>query len=154
MGDRLRRTGNDLIGDVPWGTHFCQFYKTKEDLLDVLVPYFKAGLENHEFCMWVTSEPLSATEAQKAMQAAVPDFDRYLKSGQIELLRYTEWYVRDGSFDSQKVLRGWVDKVNEALERGYEGLRLTENTSGWKKRTGGNLRIMSRRWTALSGNTP
>ncbi len=140
MGDRLRRTGNDLIGDVPWGTHFCQFYKTKEDLLDVLVPYFKAGLEDHEFCMWVTSEPLSATEAQKAMQAAVPDFDRYLKSGQIEILRYTEWYVRDGSFDSQKVLQGWVDKVNEALERGYEGLRLTGNTfwlekKDWRKFT-------------------
>ena len=37
----LRKTGIEVIGDVPWGTHFCQFYETKQDLLDVLVPYFK-----------------------------------------------------------------------------------------------------------------
>ncbi len=29
-----------------WGIHFCQFYQTKEDLMDILVPYFKAGLED------------------------------------------------------------------------------------------------------------
>jgi len=28
----LRRSGLELIGDVAWGTHFCQFYETKQDL--------------------------------------------------------------------------------------------------------------------------
>jgi len=46
MNKNLRSSGIDIIGDVPWGTHFCQFYQTKEDLMDILVPYFKAGLEN------------------------------------------------------------------------------------------------------------
>jgi hypothetical protein len=46
-----RKTGIDILGDVPWGTHFCLFYKTKEDLFDILVPYFKAGLESNEFCI-------------------------------------------------------------------------------------------------------
>lgn len=55
-----RKTGIDILGDVPWGTHFCLFYKTKEDLCDILVPYFKAGLENNEFCMWVCWEYLLA----------------------------------------------------------------------------------------------
>ena len=41
-----RNIGADVLQSVPWGTHFCQFYKTKEDMLDLLVPYFKAGLEN------------------------------------------------------------------------------------------------------------
>jgi len=52
-----RNTGIPVIGNVSWGTHFCQFYQTREDLIDVLVPYFKAGLESNEFCVWVTSEP-------------------------------------------------------------------------------------------------
>ena len=51
----LRRFGSDLVGDVPWGTHLCQFYENKEDLVDILVPYFVEGLKNNEFCMWVTS---------------------------------------------------------------------------------------------------
>jgi hypothetical protein len=41
----VRDTGITAIGDVPWGTHFCQFYQDKQDLVDILVPYFKAGLE-------------------------------------------------------------------------------------------------------------
>ena len=27
--------------DMPWGSHVCQFYNGKEDLLQMLVPYFK-----------------------------------------------------------------------------------------------------------------
>lgn len=50
--------GAALTGDFAWGTHLCQFYQTRDDLVDVLVPYFKTGLENNEFCMWITSEPL------------------------------------------------------------------------------------------------
>jgi hypothetical protein len=53
MNKNLRNSGINIIGDVPRGTHFCQFYQTREDLMDILVPYFKAGQENNEFCMWV-----------------------------------------------------------------------------------------------------
>jgi len=49
MNKNLRTSGIDIIGDVPWGTHFCQFYQTKEDLMNILVPYFKAGLEITSF---------------------------------------------------------------------------------------------------------
>ena len=124
----LRTSGINLIGNVPWGTHFCQFYETKEDLIDILIPYFKAGLENNEFCMLITSDPLSAEEAQNSLQKAVPDLDSYLEAGQIEILPYTEWYKLGGSFDSDRVLNGWIEKLNKALENGYDGLRLTGNT--------------------------
>ncbi|MDI6856988.1 MAG: MEDS domain-containing protein [Dehalococcoidia bacterium] len=123
-----RRTGIDVIGDVPWGTHFCQFYETTQDLIDTLVPYFKAGLEDNEFCMWVTSPPLAAKEAEAALRQAVPDLDRYLERGQIEIIPYTDWYVVNGGFDSQRVLDGWVAKVEDAQARGFAGLRLSGNT--------------------------
>ena len=55
----LRRTGIGVVGDVPWGTHFFMFHETKEDLLDILTPFFKAGLENSELCVWIISEPLN-----------------------------------------------------------------------------------------------
>jgi hypothetical protein len=41
----MRKSALSVVGDVTWGSHFCQFYETKEDLLDILVPYFRAGLE-------------------------------------------------------------------------------------------------------------
>jgi len=131
---RIRKTGIDIIGDAPWGTHFCQFYQTKEDLLDILVPYFKAGLENNEFCMWVTSEPLSEEEAKKEMRKAVPNFDQHLRSGQIEIVPHTDWYLKDGAFNLQRVLNAWTDKLNFALTKGYDGIRVTGNTAWLEKR--------------------
>ena len=124
MRESLRKSGIDIVGDVPWGTHFCQFYQTKEDLMNIIVPYFKAGLENNEFCMWVMSQPSEVEKAKKALRKAVPDIDVYLEKGQIEIIPYTVWGVKEGSFDSERVLNGWVEKLNQTLENGYDGLRL------------------------------
>ncbi len=128
MQEAIRHSGIDVIGRVPWGTHFCQFYQTKQDLIDILVPYFKAGLENNEFCMWITSEPLEVAEAQKAMRRAIANFDEYLRKGQIEIIPYDEWYLLGGVFNDDRVLEGWVGKLEQALNKGYAGLRLTGNT--------------------------
>jgi PAS domain S-box-containing protein len=129
----LRKSGIDVIGDVPWGTHICQFYHTKEDLTDILVPYFKAGLENNEFCLWVTSQPLEVEDAIEALRNTVPNFDVYLKKGQIEIISYKDWFLTDGSVDSEKVLNGWVEKLTYASYNGYEGFRLSANTSWLNK---------------------
>lgn len=123
-----RKTGVEIIGDVPWGTHFCQFYRTQQDLIDILVPYFKAGLENNEYCMWVTSEPLHAEDATAALRQAMPDFDHYAAKGSIEIMPHSEWYMKGGCFDQARVLNGWVGRLEQALAKGYDGLRLTGNT--------------------------
>ena len=67
----MRKTGVDVVGDMPWGTHFCLFYETRADLLETLVSYCKAGLENQEFCLWVVAEPLAVEDARRALQRAV-----------------------------------------------------------------------------------
>ena len=72
MKQNLRPTGIEVIGDIPWGTHFCHFYETKEDLLSVQVPFFKTGLENNEYCIWITSEQTSIGDAILALKEAVP----------------------------------------------------------------------------------
>jgi PAS domain S-box-containing protein len=113
---------------VPWGTHFCQFYATSQDLVETLVPYFRDGLAANEFCMWITSAPLHTTEAMAALREAAPDLEGYLARGQIEILDYSQWYTRAGRFDADTVLQGWMDKLADARQRGFAGLRLTGNT--------------------------
>src|SRR3990170_7929644 len=134
MSKKIRKAGIDFIGDVPWGTHFCQFYKTKKDLIDILVPYFKAGLENNEFCMWVTSKPLTGKDAVKALAKVLPDLDSYLKKGEIEIIPHDKWYMRNGVFNSKKVSKGLLKKLDKALAKGYDGLRLTGNTFWLEKK--------------------
>jgi PAS domain S-box-containing protein len=127
MAEKLRKSGIPMLGDMPWGTHFCLFYETKRDLLDLLIPYFTAGLENHEFCLCIASEPVIAEEAQGALRKAVPNFDRYLAEGQIEIVSHREWYLSGGHFDPLRVRQGWIVKLEQALARGYEGMRFAAN---------------------------
>ena len=126
MAAELRNTGISVVGDVPWGTHFCTFYETTQDLLDILVPFFKAGLESKEFCLWIisNSELLTMHEATSALQKVVPDLDRHLSEGSIELVPHNKWFLEGGTFDFRKVARRFGEKLNEALSKGYVGMRL------------------------------
>jgi len=125
MVSNSRVSGIDIIGNIPWGTHFCQFYQTKEDLMDIAVPYFKAGLENNEFCIWIVSQLLEVEEAKEALRRDIPDFDTYLKKGQIEIVSYVDWYVKDYVSESEKSLKKWIEKLNQAATSNYDGLRLS-----------------------------
>lgn len=126
--EKPRNSGLGVIGDVPWGTHFCQFYRTEEDLMEILVPYFKAGLENNELCVWITPQSPGLEESKEALEKHIPDIDVYLDKKQIEIISYTELYFKDGIFSPEKTLESRVGKLNYALASGYEGLRLAEDT--------------------------
>ena len=130
----LRKTGIDIIGDVPWGIHLCQFYQTKEDLTDILIPYFKTGLENNEFCLWVTSDLLDEQEALQVMREAVPDFGQYLEKGQIGIVPHTEWYLKYKSFSPQMILNGGLKEIDQVLANGYDGIRVAGNAAWLAKK--------------------
>ncbi len=124
----MRHTGIPAVGDVPWGTHFCQFYATGQDLAETLVPYFREGLAANEYCMWVTSTQLEVEAARAALRAGVPDLDEFIARGQIDFLSQEEWYLRDGRVSFEEVLAGWVEWLAAARQRGFEGLRLSRDT--------------------------
>ena len=133
MATEARKTGIDVVGDMPWGTHFCLFYDTKEDLLDMLISYCKAGLESEEFCLWVVAEPLTIDEAVDALKGAVPDIDRYLAASSIEIVSANDWYLQGGSFDLKRVTGRWIEKLARASARGYAGVRVTGDTAWLEK---------------------
>ena len=130
---QLRKTGIGAVGDVPWGTHFFMFYETKEDLLDTLVPYFKAGLETGELCLWLVSEPLTEEEARNALRKAVPEFERYLADRSIEITGGRRFYFPTNDLNLQQAIQTWAEKTDFALARGYAGLRVSASTA-WLER--------------------
>ena len=129
----MRRAGIDVVGDIPWGTHFCLFYDTKADLLETLVCYCKAGLQSQEFCLWVVAPPVTREDALEALRQAVPSFDRYLPDGGIEIVPARDWYLQDGTFDLNRVIAGWNETLRRASARGYVGVRVTGDTA-WLER--------------------
>lgn len=47
----IRESGLAPIGVIPWGTHLCQFYRSSDDLLELVVPFLAAGLRHNERCL-------------------------------------------------------------------------------------------------------
>jgi len=129
MQMKNRASGIDCVGPLPWGTHICQFYQSKSDLVDILVPYFKKGLEDNEYCLWAASDPLSAQECLVELGKAVPNLDAYLNRQQITVTDSRAIYARQGEFDAESTVQTLVDTVDSALKHGFDGLRISGNTS-------------------------
>ena len=132
--ERTRTVRSDIVSNVPLGTHFCMFYETRRDLIDVLVPYFKTGLENNQLCIWVTSKPLGVRNARALMREAMEDLDDYIGRGQMEIIDASQRYTPSGKFEPDRVLDGWIRKMDQAAEEGFDGLRVTGNTSWLKEK--------------------
>lgn len=125
--DCLRDTGIELIGKIPWGSHMCMFCETKQDMLDAGCAYFAASRGASEHCIWIVSDPLSVDEAAAALTQLVPGFTERRSAGRFELKAAADWYYVDGQFSWEKVVTGWRKCVDDALQRGLDGVRACGN---------------------------
>ncbi len=135
MSNLARQSGIAAVGTIPWGAHFCQFYRTEEDLTEILVPYFEAGLRDGESCLWVTGRSLDAQKAEALMTEAMPEFKKFISAGQMSIVSMADCYQDREVFDADAVLQGWIDREADARARGFAGLRLSGDTI-WVERSG------------------
>ena len=127
----LRSTGIPPIGRLPWGSHICMFYGTPDDLVDAHAQYFGAGLVDNERCAWILSEPVDQDRATVGLRKGIPGFDDYLAAGAIEFVSGCEWYLQNDHVDPDRIIGTWRAKLDEALARGFSGLRVSGNAF-WK----------------------
>ena len=126
MATEMPKTGIDVIGDIAaWGTHFCLFYETKEDLFDTMVSYCKSGLDSGEYCLWVVADSFTIEEATDALRNVVPELDGYLEDSSLELASARDWFLKDGSLDGEQARRNWYDRLARAGTRRFRGVRAT-----------------------------
>jgi len=126
---RHSQSGLPAVGPVAWGTHVCCFYETPEDLRETVVPYFKAGLEQNERCVWVTAGPLGLEGARSALAAVMPGLDARIASGQMEIHDYREWFPCAELFAPCDLAAHWAAQEERTRRLGYAGLRVTGDTS-------------------------
>ncbi|WP_232293830.1 MEDS domain-containing protein [Stigmatella aurantiaca] len=132
----LTPSGIPAIGAIPWGSHFCQFYSTAGELVELLVPFFKAGLERNEQCLWVTTDVLSVEEAKTALRKDVPQLEVYLQEGRLEIIGHQDWALRHRHLRAQEKVHAWLGYKEQALARGRDGLRLAGGAC-WLEDRGG-----------------
>ncbi len=127
MRELPKDTGLAALVKLPLGTHICHFYRNEQELLDAVIPYLRAGLLNNERCIWICAEPFNANAAARLVENS-PDFNRFLKTKQIEILDYHEWYSITGqNIEVSSTLGRCRMEMSATLRAGYKGLRLTGN---------------------------
>jgi DcmR-like sensory protein len=109
----------DNLATSPGAPIFFLFYETKLDLLDALVPYFRAGLENNEFSAWAVAEPLTGGRSPGCIEPGIPQFHRHLTDGDIEILPGRKFHLNGEQVVLERVSQQWTNKLNWALLSGY-----------------------------------
>ncbi len=125
-----RTSAVDLVKGARAGSHFCLFYKSSNDLVGLLSEYFKSGIEKDDFCIWITSDDGVEAKARSNLRSSLSQPLAQWIDSQIEFIPYSDWYLRGGTFDPERVVRGWMERLDLALNSGYRGLRVTGDL-GW-----------------------
>lgn len=110
-------TDFDLLHSITPGKHFYQFYKNSEDYFHVMIPFFQAGLEKGEACLWLVSKRNGLAYTCAVAEVLIPGFSHYISSGQLEVSSAEEWYLTDGGFDEAKAVQNaeqYLEKIGKS----------------------------------------
>jgi two-component system, sensor histidine kinase PdtaS len=125
----LTECGLPGIKHIPYGVHMCNFYKTRDELIAALVPFFAAGLARNERCIWITAAPLHAAEAIVELEKSGADARAAIANGSLVVRDYDDWYAEAGALKGNQVVDLWLTEEQRALAGGYSGLRITGNVT-------------------------
>ena len=130
----IRRSGIDVVGDRPWGTHFCNFYESKKDFSTCWYRFSKPDWKITSSVCGFSPNPCPSRKPGMDCARRCLSFDHYRSKRSIEIFDGRDWYLKGGTFDSNRVMTSWNEKLDRALDRGYAGLRGTGNTAWLQKK--------------------
>ncbi|TFG27699.1 hypothetical protein EU527_18280 [Candidatus Thorarchaeota archaeon] len=108
--------------------HLVLFYDSTEAKHNTLFSYISKGLELNEAVAYVCAEE-TPEQIMEAMQRFGIDVERGLRTEALTVLDYTDMYIRDGEFDMDIVMASWAKFYDDAIAKGFKGLRVTGEMS-------------------------
>jgi len=104
--------------------HIIFVYQSSEAKHNVLFNYIRVGLESGEAGIYVASDE-KPTEIRDAMKEFGIPVEEHEKAGRLKVLGCKDVYVIDGKFEIPTTMGIWKKYYNEALSKGFKGLRVT-----------------------------
>src|SRR6187431_882541 len=103
------------VGEVDWGKHICHFYRSRRELVQVVLKYILAGLRNNERCIFGAGAPFYAEELKTELLRTVRTTGP-LREDQLTLFDHHEWYVHNALKDP---VRDLLRIETQALNDGF-----------------------------------
>jgi hypothetical protein len=73
---------------------------------------------------------LDDRKAAAALRSGIPDVDRHLSEGALEIIASPEWYLKDGKSDAGRVIQSWQDRLDAHWRAGMAACGSTATKTG------------------------
>ncbi|MBN2228288.1 MAG: MEDS domain-containing protein [Candidatus Thorarchaeota archaeon] len=108
--------------------HVILIYESREAKHNTLFSYIDRGLKRGEAAIYVCSEE-STGDIKAAMKDFGIDVIRYENNGALNIMSYDEMYIKDGNFNIDNVMNSWSEAYDQAMSKGFSGMRVTGEMS-------------------------
>ena len=106
--------------------HVCAFFHSKDEEYEVLLPFIKEGFEKRDKAFHIV-DPRRRPDHLRRLNDEAIDVAAAEASGQLEVRRWEDAYLREGHFDQNRML-ALIEKVLQAGKaQGYRITRLVAN---------------------------
>jgi two-component sensor histidine kinase len=113
-----------------WGTQLSLYYRNTDELRDFLVPFVVAGAEQEVCSLLVCARGLNVG-VHAALNDVLPDFAEREAAGEIELVEAAGQEIWSDALLVDQIF----DREERALARGYGGLRVAIDWTGFSHQT-------------------
>jgi DcmR-like sensory protein len=110
--------------------HICAFFNSADEERRVLRSFNKEGFDRGDKAVHIVETELQA-EYLKGLADAGIDVQRVMDTGQLEVLPWSEAYVRDHTFDQDAMLASVETLIQSGAASGYPLTRLVGHHMDW-----------------------
>jgi hypothetical protein len=122
----VRLAGVDLAGR----NHVCAFFNTIEEEHRVLGSFYKDGLDRGEKATHIVDSANRQEHLKRLADAGIPVHEM-MDTGQLDVLPWTDAYVRDHRFDQDAMLATVEELIQSGSSKGYPLTRLAGHHMDW-----------------------
>jgi MEDS: MEthanogen/methylotroph, DcmR Sensory domain len=122
----VQLAGVDLAGR----NHVCAFFNTIDEEHRVLGSFYKDGLDRGEKAAHIVDSANREEHLKRLAEAGI-DVQEMIHAGQLEVLPWTDAYVRDHRFDQDAMLATVEKLIQSGAAGGYPLTRLVGHHMDW-----------------------
>ena len=111
-----------LFSSVSQNDQISAIYGDISELIELLIIYFKQGIEAGEYCLWISPDELFAEETKNELKKSGIDVERFINSSQLEIL---------AAESLNKNIITLESRITQLVEKGYEKV-LSKDFTGFR----------------------
>lgn len=119
-----------LCGETLTGPrHICAFFDSREEQYEVLLPYFKEGLDNKEEVITILESHTHTDHYARLSRAGMP-LQETMANGQLKVLASEDTYLQGSTFASERMFN-MLEQALASAQNGQYGMVRTCGDMEW-----------------------